>query len=362
MFMAAEAADFKATYDCKSSQKKRFAQRLILAAADAFQQTTNALAENGRLTKENYYQLATCLLFRTGMALSAPGDKPEVCEKKGTWANGAGAIFITTAEAITHRDRIANCVNAIIRGISPTSVSEVVERYRAQEFIRIRDHLNNSPVLPFHNEQEEQAFLDELRHSRSGLFLCPISGRFIHHPIRNRERPDIVVERESLEAARNRHQHDVVINNETFSLDSFEEAPIPDEEEFRGGAYEQFRRLHSLEQEIRAGYQALAHPETLQRIPRMIWEHPKFRHFHCAITHEPIRFIVSPENHFSTCYEQERLRTWLHETPHQLPPEWPEGVPFDENHLQISAAFQAIRERTLHDLAAEIRAQNLLQA
>ena len=243
------------------------------------------------------------------------------------------------------------------------SIVQVAERYRAREFLHITQSENQTPIMPFQNAEEEQTFLKELSANGIKQVLCPISGRFIRHPVHHKERPTIIVEKESLDQARANHQERILIGTETFPLESFEEDSPSVGVLAQETLYVQFRKLHALNQEIAAGYKALLNPGTLQTIPRMIWDDPRMQQFHCRISRDPIRFIVCPNGDMSNCYEEKLLQKWLEENPHQLPPEWPVDIPFDIAHIQRDGnGFQDRLEMDLRDISEEIQAAGLGRA
>jgi hypothetical protein len=256
--------------------------------------------------------------------------------------------------------RLLSIVNSTIAG-QRESIIPFVERYKAREILHILHGENQTSVNVFQNDEEKRSFLEEMKtYSREGL-LCPISGEFIRHPIHHKERPTLVVDKESLDHVRVNHQDHVVIGNERFPLESFEENSIPEED--REEAYKVFRRIHTVHQEIEAGYRALLNPAILQTIPRMVWDDPRMQQFHCRISRDPIRFIVCPNGDMSNCYEEKLLQKWLEENPHQLPPEWPVDIPFDIAHIQRDGnGFQDRLEMDLRDISEEIQAAGLGRA
>ena len=247
--------------------------------------------------------------------------------------------------------------------IPPRYIVLVVERYRSREFLRIIQGENQTSIMPFQTREDEQAFLKELSANGIKQVLCPISGRFIHHPVHHKEQHALIVDKESLDQARANHQERILIGTETFPLESFAEDSPSVEVLAQEALYVQFRKLHELNQEISTGYKALLNPATLQIIPRMIWDDPRMQRFHCQISHDPIRFIVCPNGDISNCYEEKVLQKWLEESPHQLPPEWPQGIPFDSAHIQLDkSGFQGRLEIDLRKISEEIQAAGFGEA
>ena len=376
-FLAAQAADCKATYDCSSSRTTRIATKVALGATDVVQTTSHTILKNRKLTKDDVHKLVLITLFRAGMALSVRGDQKDVCEKNGNWVSDTGALLIAGAELLKKKDelvslgsellkiedrllsRLLDIVNSAIAD-QRQSVISFVERYRAREILRILNGENQSPVNAFQNEEEKRSFLEDMRTYSRERLLCPISGEFIRHPIHHKERPTLVVDKESLDQVRDNHLDHVVIGNERFPLESFEENAVPQEVLFQEEVYKQFRRIHVVDQEIAVGYKALLNPATLQTIPRIVWDEPSMHQFKCRITRTPIRFIVAPNADIAVCYEEKALRKWLEEKPHQLPPNWPQDIPFDSAHIQRDeSGFQERLEMDLRDISEEIQAAGL---
>jgi len=98
--------------------------------------------------------------------------------------------------------------------------------------------------MPFQTTEGEQAFLNELRAKGINQVLCPISGRFIRHPVHHKEQHALIVEKESLDQARANHQEHILIGTETFLLESFEEDSPSAEILAQEARYVQFRYLH----------------------------------------------------------------------------------------------------------------------
>jgi hypothetical protein len=119
------------------------------------------------------------------------------------------------------------------------------ELEKAPEIARDIRGKNQAPIMPFQTTEEEQAFLNDLRAKGVNKVLCPISGRFIRHPVHHKEQHALIVEKESLDQARTNHQKHILIGNEIFPLESFEEDSSSVEALVQEVLYVQFRKLYA---------------------------------------------------------------------------------------------------------------------
>ena len=80
----------------------------------------------------------------------------------------------------------------------------------------------------------------------------------------------------------------------------------------------------------------------LKYIPEKIYEDPVFSRYKCAISGKPIRFPCRPNHQIAnnTLYEWNTMQQWIKDHPNELPPEWPENLPFKRHNYIFDRKIQ----------------------
>ncbi len=120
------------------------------------------------------------------------------------------------------------------------------------------------------------------------------------------------------------------------------------------------QNLRAAVEELRQSSQVITRGLTnnfieVREIPQILHRHPALRENVCAISGNPIRFIVVPrlpdrvleENRefLEVEYERSAIQNWTWDHPNENPPGWPAHIPFNEENLIESTELQrAIRE------------------
>lgn len=153
--------------------------------------------------------------------------------------------------------------------------------------------------------------------------LCPLSGQFRLHSVRNKNNPNLIVEKDELER-RHREGLPIIIEGLHYSRSDFEETPDSNEDKTAVKNYLNFRLK----------YVQAALIKDQNRIPACLHQVKDLKKYRCQLTSHPIRHIVCPRTQPNGIYyEHIDLIAHLEHNPEVLPPGWPHDLPFNRENI-----------------------------
>lgn len=187
--------------------------------------------------------------------------------------------------------------------------------------------------------------------------LCPCSFEFLLNPIKCKKNPSLCIEKTVLITLYKNNEEHFKIGEEKFAVSDFESDVDMVKQLENRNALNILQDAFQNEQieKIKRIYKKLSEPEKLTKIPKWLAIDKRFI-FKCKISKKPILFPIVPniDTVHTVYYEEQEIKKWINEKPNELPPEWPQDLPFNNNNLRRCLRARAMILESLEMIYKEI--------